>query len=167
VALVHSAPPTPGLAFTEVWSEPWRPVVSAAHPHARGDPADLRALSGDPLVLVARDGAAGMREQFVALCRGAGFEPTLGATYEDLSDALVEIARSTAWTFLRASNARHLEHLGIVALAVRDQLAPAALWLAHRTEPAPAARSLLALAARLHRAGELLPPPGDAGGLEE
>jgi DNA-binding transcriptional LysR family regulator len=166
VALVHSAPPTPGLAFTELWSEPWRPIVSAAHPRAGGEPIDLRALASDPLVLVARDGP-GMREQFVALCRGAGFEPTLGATYGNLSDAVVEIAQSSAWTLLRASNARNLEHLGLVALAVRDELAPAALWLAHRSAPAPATRALLALAGRLHRAGELIPPPGDAGGLEE
>src|SRR3954470_15694666 len=116
VALVHSAPRTPGLAFTEVWREPWRPVVSAAHLRAGSDPVDLRALAGDPLVTVERDGSASMREQFVGLCRGAGFEPTFGATFGGLSDAVVEIAQSSAWTLLRASNARNLEPLGLVAL---------------------------------------------------
>jgi DNA-binding transcriptional LysR family regulator len=50
--LVHSAPPTPGLAFTETSSEPWHVVVSAAHPLASAGPIALRALRADPLVLV-------------------------------------------------------------------------------------------------------------------
>jgi DNA-binding transcriptional LysR family regulator len=160
VALVHAAPATPGIGFTEVWSEPWQPVVSAGHPLAEHDPLPLRALSGYPLLLV----GDGMREQFAALCRDAGFEPTAGPVLANLSDALVEIARSDGWTLLRASNARDVERLGVVALHTEDELAPARLWLAHRTDPAPATRSLLALAARLHSRQELV---RDAGGPED
>jgi DNA-binding transcriptional LysR family regulator len=167
VALVHSAPPTSGLTFTEIWREPWRPVVSAAHSLAGGDAVALRALAGDPLVLVAGEGTTGVREQFTALCRDAGFEPITGPTHANLSDALVHIAQSTGWTLLRASNTRDIERVGVVALTIRDRLAPARLWLAHRTEPAAPTRSLVALAARLHRAHQLIPPPGDAGGPEE
>lgn len=166
VALVHSAPATPGLAFTEIWREPWQPIVSASHPLAGNAAVSLRELAGDPLVLVAGEGTIGLREQFTMLCRDAGFKPTAGPTHANLSDALVEIAQSTGWTLLRASNTRDIERLGVVTLDVRDDLAPAQLWLAHRTQPAPATRSLLALATRLYRENRLI-APGDAGGLEE
>jgi DNA-binding transcriptional LysR family regulator len=166
-ALVHSAPTMPGLAFTEIWREPWRPVVSAAHRLAGGETVELRALAHDPLVLVAGEGTGGLRDQFLALCRRAGFEPSTGPTHATLGDALVEIAQSTGWTLLRASNTRDIERLGVVALSVDDELPPAQLWLAHRVDPAPPIRSLVALAARLHGEGRLVPPPGDAGGPEE
>ena len=112
VALTHSAPATPGLAFTEVWREPWVPVVSAAHPLACEKHVTLGALAAHPLVLVAGDGTSNMTEQFVAVCGRAGFEPTLGRSYANLGDALVEIARSTGWTMLRASNTRNVGDLG-------------------------------------------------------
>ena len=166
VALTHSAPATPGLAFTEVWREPWVPVVSAAHPLAGEKHVTLGALAAHPLVLVAGDGTSNMTEQFAAVCGRAGFEPTLGPSYANLGDALVEIARSAGWTMLRASNTRNVGDLGLVALPVHDDRATAVLWLAHRSDPAPAARSLLALAARLHGSGDLL-PDADAGGPEE
>jgi hypothetical protein len=42
---------------------------------------------------------------------------------------------------------------------LEDDLPPARLWLAHRTDPPPATRSLVALARRLYRGGLLAPPP--------
>jgi DNA-binding transcriptional LysR family regulator len=157
VALVHSAPPTPGIAFTEVWSEAWRVVAAAGHPRAAGDSVPLAVLARDPLVLVAGEGTAGVRDQFVAICRDAGFAPVLAPEQATLGDALVEIAQSTAWTMLRASNARDIARFGVVEVAVREELSPARLWLAHRDRPAAAARSLLAIAGRLD-------PAGGAGG---
>jgi DNA-binding transcriptional LysR family regulator len=152
-ALVHSAPPTPGVAYTEVWSEPWRVVVASGHPRLGDAPVALSALAADPLVLVAGEGTAGVREQFVAICRDAGFAPLLAPEQATLGDALVEIARSSAWTLLRASNARDLSRVGVAELAVREELSPARLWLAHRSRPAPATRALLALAGRRDRGG--------------
>lgn len=93
-ALVHTAPRTAFLAFTEVSSEPWRGVASSEHPLAGGQAISLRALAGYPTVLVAGEGTDRLRERFEALCRGAGFEPMLGRTLPDLNDTVVEIARS-------------------------------------------------------------------------
>jgi DNA-binding transcriptional LysR family regulator len=157
-ALVHTAPRTPGLAFTEVSSEPWRAVVSTDHPLASGPAIALRALARDPLVLVAGEGTDRLRERFQALCRDAGFDPIFGRTYPDLDDAAVEIARSSAWTLLRAPNVPVDGRLGVVALALTDDLPPARLWLAHRTNPAPPARALVARAERLNRTGGLHEP---------
>lgn len=156
-ALVHSAPRTPGLAFTEVASEPWHVVVASTHPLSGSGRVALRALADDPLVLVAgeRDGARRLRDQLVALCRDAGFQPALGPTLATLEDALIEIARSRAWTFLRAANARNAGPVGVVELAVSDDLAPARLWLAHRSDPAPATRALAAVAQRIHHADRI------------
>jgi DNA-binding transcriptional LysR family regulator len=158
VALVHSAPRTPGLAFTEVSSEPWRAVVAAEHALAGRGPIALRALAGDPLVLVDGEGTARLREQLSALCRGAGFEPVLGPAQPSRDDALVEIARSRAWTLFRAATVPETGRLGLAELVLEDELPPARLWLAHRTDPAPATRSLIALARRLHRGGRLGAP---------
>jgi DNA-binding transcriptional LysR family regulator len=69
-ALVHTAPRTPGLAFTEVSSEPWRAVASARHPLAGNGPVALAALARDPLVLVGGEGTPRLREAFLALLRG-------------------------------------------------------------------------------------------------
>jgi DNA-binding transcriptional LysR family regulator len=101
-------PPTPGLSFTETASEPWHVVAASTHPLADRGPIALRELGGDPLVLVTGepDGARRLRQQLLALCHGAGFEPTLGPTLATLEDALIEISRSRACTFLRAANAR-------------------------------------------------------------
>jgi DNA-binding transcriptional LysR family regulator len=153
VAIVHTAPPTPGLSFTEISREPWRPVVSAGHPLVRAAPVELRALAGDPLVLVSGEpaGARRLRDELVAVCRAAGFEPTLGPTLDSLEDALVEIARSRSWMLLRAPNVTEARRVGVVELPVADDLPPARLWLAHRADPAPATRALIALARRLHR----------------
>ncbi|HEX3833086.1 MAG TPA: LysR family transcriptional regulator [Solirubrobacteraceae bacterium] len=150
-ALVHTAPPTPGLSFTEITCESWQVVASSTHPLAGAGPIALKALADDPLVLVAgdRQGTRRLREQLAALCRGAGFEPRIGPTLESLEDALIEIARSTSWTFLRAANARDAGRVGVAALRVADPLPPARLWLAHQTSPPPATRALAALAHRL------------------
>jgi hypothetical protein len=94
-------------------------------------------------------GARRLREQLVDLCRGAGFEPTLGPTLATLEDALIEVARSSAWTFLRAANARDVARVGVVELDICDDLPPARLWLAHRSDPASAIRALAAVARRI------------------
>ena len=153
-ALVHSTAPTPGLSFTEISTEPWHVVASAHHPLAGTGPLSLRGLQAHPLAFVSGepDGARRLREQLVALCRGAGFEPTLGPTLATLDDALIEIARSSAWTFLRAANTRDVARVGIVELDIRDELPPARLWLAHRSDPAPAIRALAAVAHRIREA---------------
>jgi DNA-binding transcriptional LysR family regulator len=166
VALTHSAPPTPGLSFTEIWQEPWQPVASVEHPLASSGPVALRALAADPLVTVAGRGTAGIREQFAELCRSAGFQPIFGPTHATLGDALVEIAQSTAWTLLRASNTHDLARVGVTKLPIADPLPPAQLWLAHHTDPAPATRALLALVERLHGSERLISPPEEAGGPE-
>jgi DNA-binding transcriptional LysR family regulator len=166
VALTHAAPPTPGVAFTQVWREPWVAVVSGAHPLAGPSPVALAALADHPLVLVAAEGATGMSDQFVDLCARAGFEPTIGRTYATLGDALVEIARTQAWTLLRASNTDRVGDLGLAALPVADEGCAATMWLAHRPDPPPAVRALVGLAARLHDRGELLAAGETAGGPE-
>jgi DNA-binding transcriptional LysR family regulator len=166
VALTHTAAETPGVAFTQVWREPWLAVVSASHPLAGRPPVGLAALAGHPLVLVAEDGAAGVSDQFAELCAGAGFAPTVGRTYATLSDALVEIGRTHAWTLMRASNAGRVGDLGLVALPVADEHCTATLWLAHRPDPPPAVRALVGLASRLSARGELLAAGETAGGPE-
>jgi DNA-binding transcriptional LysR family regulator len=155
-ALVHTAPATAGLSFTEVAREPWRAVVSAEHPLAASGPVELRALRGDSLVQITGETPAGdrLRDELVAVCRAAGFEPVLGPALDTLDDALIEIARSTAWTLLRAPNAREARRVGVVELEISDDLPPARLWLAHRSSPPPATRSLVALAHRLHGCGD-------------
>jgi DNA-binding transcriptional LysR family regulator len=150
-ALVHTAPPTPGLSFTEIACESWQVVASSTHPLAASGPIALHALARDPLVLVAGEpqGTRRLREQLAGLCREAGFEPVIGPTLESLEDALIEISRSTSWTFLRAANARDASRVGVVALRIVDPLPPARLWLAHQAAPSPATRALVALAHRL------------------
>jgi DNA-binding transcriptional LysR family regulator len=150
-AIVHSDPRTPGLAFTALRSEPWHVVVGAAHSLLGNGPVALRALASSPLVLVAGEptGAARLREGLVGMCRDAGFEPSVPPPLASLEEALIEIGRGDGWIMLRSANLRDLDRFGVVELPLAEELPPATLWLAHRTDPAPAARTLVETAARL------------------
>jgi len=156
-ALVHTAPRTPCLAFTEVSSEPWRAVAFSEH----------------PLAPVARRSRCG-RSPATRRCSWPAREPTACASVSKRCAAApassrCSVARSPtsttrrgdralAWTLLLAPNVPEVGRLGVVDLALTDDLPPTRLWLAHRTNPAPATRAFVALARRLHRTGTLHTP---------
>ena len=56
----------------------------------------------------------------------------------------VEIARSAAWTLFGAANVPATGRVGLAEEFVLEDASPAQLWLAYRTDPAPATRSLIA-----------------------
>jgi DNA-binding transcriptional LysR family regulator len=141
-ALTRSAPRTPGLAFTELATEPSCAIVAVDHPLADRRRVALAQLAPYPLAVIARHDPERRRAELAAVCRAAGIEPTPGPVLANVEDALTAIATSQAWTLVAAG--RHdAARSGAVELALVDEVEPFRLWLAHRTEPSPATRRLL------------------------
>ncbi len=72
----------PGIAWRRVLLEPLVLAVPRGHPLAGRGEVALAEVAGEPFVL--RSAPSRMREQVVALCRDAGFEPRLAYEVDDL-----------------------------------------------------------------------------------
>jgi DNA-binding transcriptional LysR family regulator len=144
-ALVRSAPPTPGIAFTALPSQRACAVVAADHPLAPVARVTLAQLAPFPLAVIARRDPERRRAELAAICRTAGAEPTAGPVLANGEEALAAIATSDAWTLTAAG---HGGDGGTVELALADAVEPFRLWLAHRSEPRGAVARLVE-AARL------------------
>lgn len=72
----------PGVAWRRVLHEPLVLAVPRGHALAGRDEVGLAEVAGEPFVL--RSAPSRMREQVVALCRVAGFEPQVAYEADDL-----------------------------------------------------------------------------------
>jgi DNA-binding transcriptional LysR family regulator len=142
-ALTRSAPPTPGVAFTALASQPACAVVAADHPLARSGHVSLARLQAFPLAVIARRDPDRRRAGLAAVCRTAGVEPAPGPVLASAEEALAAIATSQAWTLTAAGEGRSP---GTLELELDDEVEPFRIWLAHRTEPPPATRRLIEVA---------------------
>ncbi|GGL30896.1 LysR family transcriptional regulator [Phycicoccus endophyticus] len=71
-----------GVAWQRILLEPLVLAVGTNHPLAGRESVSVAEVAGEPFVL--RAPPSGMREQTLALCRAAGFEPEVGTEAEDL-----------------------------------------------------------------------------------
>jgi DNA-binding transcriptional LysR family regulator len=142
-ALTRSAPRMPGLAFTELATEPSCAVVAVDHPLAGAGRVALAQLAPFPLAVIARREPERRRAELAAICRAAGIEPTPGPVLANAEEALTAIATSRAWTLWAAGRNDEPARSGTVELALLDEVEPFRMWLAHRTQPSPATRRLL------------------------
>lgn len=72
----------PGIAWRRVLHEPLVLALPRGHELAGRDEVALAAVAGEPFVL--RSAPSRMREQVLALCRSAGFEPQVAYEADDL-----------------------------------------------------------------------------------
>ena len=63
------------LILEPVLREPVMMVLPEEHPLATRDVVSLRALANDPFILIPRHREPGLYDQYIDLCRRAGFSP--------------------------------------------------------------------------------------------
>ncbi|HEX5830259.1 MAG TPA: LysR family substrate-binding domain-containing protein, partial [Gemmatimonadaceae bacterium] len=74
---LREPPASPDLATQPVWRERFAIAIPTRHPLAARRSLPLRALAGEPFVLVPRAAGAEFYDQIVALCHAAGFAPRI------------------------------------------------------------------------------------------
>jgi DNA-binding transcriptional LysR family regulator len=105
-----------GLLFETLLREPLMFALPADHALA-GRPADkavpLRALHGEPLILVRRPGAPGLYASLLEICARAGVQPRIVAEVERMMTNLNLVAAGAGLSVVPASMCGH--HAGAVA----------------------------------------------------
>ncbi len=77
--------PAPALSLRTIVREPLVVALSHGHRLAKHRAVALRALGAERFIIVARSAARGLHDQIVALCRRAGFEPTIAQEAAEIS----------------------------------------------------------------------------------
>jgi DNA-binding transcriptional LysR family regulator len=106
----------PGMQFETLLREPLMFALPADHPLAGrppGQPVPLRALQGEPLILVRRPGAPGLYANLLELCAQAGVQPRIVAEVERMMTNLNLVAAGAGLSVVPASMCGH--HAGAVA----------------------------------------------------
>ncbi len=145
-----------GLRIEPLWTEPLVAVVpTALVATSDGGTADPAALSGLPLLLIARAANPAMHDELLGRCRTAGVEPTLGTPLAGPREGMAVIAAGLGWTVAPASNAPHeIEGVGILAFADPSPMTTVSLmWRA--TGASQQAVAFAASALRAARADQL------------
>jgi DNA-binding transcriptional LysR family regulator len=83
------------LQAVEVWREPLRVLLPAAHPAAAGPAVPVSALAELTLRLPDRAADPALHDALLAACAAAGIVATAGRPVRSLEDAAVEIAMSS------------------------------------------------------------------------
>lgn len=114
-------------------------VLRSDHPlaEAAADP-EIGDLAGHPMVFYDPVNGAGFNEQFIALCRQAGFIPQVAYRASGLATLLGLVAAGFGITLL----ARSLARLHVDNLVFRPFATPvmSRLWLVHNADLTPTAR---------------------------
>jgi DNA-binding transcriptional LysR family regulator len=78
VGLLREPPDEPGLVTEAILAEEFVAVLPSSHPRAAQPVVPVRALAGEPFVLLPRSAGPTLHDQILGLCRAEGFEPRLG-----------------------------------------------------------------------------------------
>lgn len=79
--------------------DPLIAVLPRGHRQA-GGPVDLRALAGEPFVLIARETSPALFDKIIACCSNAGFSPQIAATANVWSSAALQVQAGTGIAIL-------------------------------------------------------------------
>jgi DNA-binding transcriptional LysR family regulator len=135
---VHAPTLPAGLEGVEVLVEPFVCCVPQAHPQARRRHADLARLSGEPLVLFAREVSPEYHDRIVSLCIESGFAPQQRHEVRHWLTVLAFVAAGMGVALVPASLAR-AGMAGVRFLALRNrrvQSVTRMLWAPGRMTPA-------------------------------
>jgi DNA-binding transcriptional LysR family regulator len=122
----------------------------------------LKALEGERMILVRRQGAPGMYSEVVTACRRAGFEPIIVAEVGHLLTSVNLVAAGVGISFVPGSIQR-IFHEGIVycpALDKESLVAPLTL-VYRRGETRPVVRDFIELSRKLLKVESSKRPHGD------
>jgi DNA-binding transcriptional LysR family regulator len=97
-----------GLIVDHVLREPMLAVLPVGHDLVRngGSPLPLVALAAEPFILYRRPSGPGLYDAILAVCRGAGFSPTIAQEAPRLPSTLSLVAAGLGITIVPASMAQ-------------------------------------------------------------
>jgi DNA-binding transcriptional LysR family regulator len=136
----------PGLRFEVLLREPVMLALPADHPLARqrsNRALGLRALHGEPLLLVRRPGAPGLYAKLLELCARAGVQPRIVAEVERMMTNLNLVAAGAGLSVVPASMCG--QHAGAVVyrpLAASVRLDAPLTLVTREADPSPLTRLL-------------------------
>ena len=142
----------PELRCDSILQEPMLLAVASSHPIARAASRrqrtlNLRALAGEPFILVRRPGAPGMYANFVAACQAAGFVPRIAHEVESMLTNLLLVAAGVGLTVVPASMlGTHGELIAYFRLRAPTPLAAPMTLLSRHDTRNPVVGKFLALA---------------------
>ena len=120
----------PGFAATELFREPLVVVMRRDHPLAQGgDPLPIAALAGQPMVFFPRTLGTMLHGQLTALCRRAGFAPTIAQEARENSTLMGLVAAGLGLTVVPQSLSQ-IRVGDVVHRALDAPGASIATWLA-------------------------------------
>lgn len=111
--------------------EPFYVALPASHPLASRARVPLRALWGAPMILFPRRASPAYHDRLVAICRAAGFAPTVGYEVERYTTILGLIASGIGVALVPRGN-RNLSREGVVYRPLAGTTARAAVVAAWR-----------------------------------
>ena len=107
----------PEIAATLFYREPLVAVLPAEHPLAGRRRIPLKALAGDPFIVVPRNQALGGRDLVMEACLAAGFSPRLAQEALELQSVIGFVAAGFGVSLLPRT-ARKLQHAGVAFVAL-------------------------------------------------
>jgi DNA-binding transcriptional LysR family regulator len=126
----------PELVFVTLLQEEMRVALPEGHPLAQAQPSPLplRALAGEPLILVRRPGAPGMYADLLDACQADGFTPRVAFQVEHMITNLMLVAAGVGISVVPASM-EDVRREGVVyrPLAPTTRV-PAPITLVYRSE---------------------------------
>lgn len=134
----------PELKFETLLSEPMMLALPADHALAAGPagaPVPLRALHGEPLILVRRPGAPGLYANLLERCARAGIQPRVVAEVERMMTNLNLVAAGAGLSIVPASMCG--QHAGAVVyrpLPASARLDAPLTLVTRTTDPSPLTR---------------------------
>lgn len=137
IGFVREPRPDPSLEIVTVMREPLRIAVNRSHPLAARPTLAVRDLAEEPFVLFPADLAPGLHAQVMALCRSAGFTPTVVEESRELYTSVSLVEAGVGVSILPAS----VEKLGWRGVRYRPIPSPgaetriAAAWRKDRERP--------------------------------
>jgi len=132
----------PSLAYAPLHREP----LIAALPARRRWPArvPLRSIAGEPFILFPREVAPDLHEAIVALCRRAGFSPTIGQEAIQMQTIVSLVAGGMGVSLVPAS-LEHLRRDGVVYRPLAERGPQVEIGLAWRaSDDSPLTRAFVA-----------------------
>jgi DNA-binding transcriptional LysR family regulator len=150
-----------GLAFHTLVREEMLAVIPSAHPLAHGAQratgTSLKALEGEPFILVRRPGAPGLYAELIAACERAGFSPKVAAEVGNMMTNVTLVAAGLGVSVVPASmRGIHAGEVVYLKLAKSARLF-APITLVHRRDDANPAIARFAALARETASSTLSP----------
>lgn len=131
------------LILEPVLREPVILVLPEGHPLATRDIVPLKTLTNEPFILIPRHREPGLYDQYISLCRRAGFSPQVVQEAHRIHTIVGLVASGMGVSFAPAST-KNLQRPGVVYRPVQESSPEVEMAVARRREhPSPVLQAFL------------------------